>query len=187
MQKFYRMRTGNITEDQIEIYDKMYTEELEKLSVSGNPIVLEKTPKLFYKPENGIKTDLVRGSAGFPVVSEKLKKIIEDSNDKNLEFASVQLISLGKDEIDLNNSYFFMNILNRVECFDFEKSVYKTAEGFPNIVTRIETLILDENKIGDRKIFRIRQSPAIIFVSEDIKENIEKSKLLGVEVTLNYL
>jgi hypothetical protein len=78
MKKFYRMVTGNIDASQIEVYDQMYTDEINDVSTKGKVIKLEKIPKLFFKPFDGEKTDLVRGAVSFPVVSENLKSVLKN-------------------------------------------------------------------------------------------------------------
>jgi hypothetical protein len=186
MKKFYRMVTGNIDASQIEVYDQMYTEEINDNSHKGKTFDLTKMPKLFYKPADGVKSDLVRGAVSFPVVSKKLREIIEVSGDENVIFHKVELLGLGNDEIDVDKSYSFMNILNPVDCFDFEKSIYKPMEGFPKIATNIDKIVLDETKIDGRKIFRIIQSPGIIFIAKEIKTEIEDSNLIGILITDDY-
>jgi hypothetical protein len=182
MSEYFVLSIGNVKATEIEIFDQMYTDEINETSTKGKVIELEKMPKLFFKPFDGEKTDLVRGAVSFPVVSEKLKICIEKSGDKNAVFHKVDMIALGKDEISLEQSYYFMNILNRVDCFDLEKSEYTTDKEYPSVITKVKKIYLDSSRVGDRQIFRIKQDSFLIIISEKLKKIIESENITGIKI-----
>jgi hypothetical protein len=180
---YFEMVCGNVKDDEIEIVEQLKTEGIAEKIKKGVKIELSESPKLFYTPSTGIKTDFVRGAISFPVVSKKLKDIISLYEIDNTEFYPVRMLSFGKDEIELDKSnYFILNVLNRVSAFDFEKSVYTPMENFPNIPVNIKKIVIDKSKAEGRKIFRIPQSSGQIIISEDVKNSILSEGLLGVEI-----
>jgi hypothetical protein len=80
------------------------------------------------------------------------------------------MIALGKNEISLEKSYYFMNILNRVDCFDLEKSEYTTDKEYLSVITKVKKIYLDSSRVRDRQIFRIKQDSFLIIISENLKK-----------------
>jgi hypothetical protein len=173
---------GNIKNEQIEIVEQVNTEKINDDIVKGKSISLDKTPKIFFKPPDGQKTDLVRGAVSFPVISKRLMDIIKSSGDTNVEFHSTQMLAYGTDEIELDKTYSILNILHRVDCFDMEKSVYETDPEYPSVITKVKKIVLDSKKIEGRKIFRIKQKPSLIIIDKDLASKIEEAKLSGLEL-----
>ena len=85
---------------------------------------IQETLKFFYKYKTSVKTDYLAGAGRFPIVSTKLKDILINIEQEFLEFFPVQLICERTNNID--SSYFLMNIVHNVACFDWEQSEYKT-------------------------------------------------------------
>jgi hypothetical protein len=179
MKYFILKRKEDFFEDQatiIEVIDEGNFGDMYADGTKANPS--KKLTKLFYTPYKGKIPDYVSGTNSFPIISEKFKKIVEQS-DFNLEFFKVQLLSMGKDELDKN--FFFFNILDNVSCFDFEKSVYMTLPSALKVPLKIKKFALLEDQIGDRSIFRIKESRSNIIIREDIKIEMEKENITGIE------
>lgn len=110
------------------------------------------------------------------VVSEKLRKVLDDAN-ASVEYHSVNLLKKGK-RID-GVKYYFANLLEKIDCFDFEKSTYTVDDGF---IDKIERLVIDESKVNQKTLFRLDRSyDVIIFASSNLRDAIETRKISGVK------
>jgi hypothetical protein len=181
--KYFELTKGAIEENHIEIIEQIGTEDIPDVITKGKSIIVKENAKLFFTPPDGVKTDFVRGFISFPVISKKLKSILSNFDKENLEFYPIRLLSLGKDEIELDkNNYFILNILNRVNAFDFNKSIFTSMDGFPNIPADIKKIEIDSDKLQGRKIFRIPQNSWKIIIDNDVRNLILNEGLLGVEI-----
>ena len=113
--------------------------------------------------------------------SKKLKKLIEKNNICNIQFLEVKL----KSEYSGTKlkKFYAANILDLVKGLDFEYTKYNSFEirGEKHI-TIIEP-VLDYKKIKEYQIFRLKEWPFRVFVSEELKSEIEKKRISGCEFT----
>jgi hypothetical protein len=75
--------------------------------------------------------------------------------------------------------YYFMNILDVVPCLDRTRSKY--TEFSPDSgggILRIYELYLDEEKVGERKLFVLDEKIHIV-VREDLAEKLRMAKFTG--------
>lgn len=105
------------------------------------------------------------------LVSDKLKKLLE-KYDSNIIFKAMPLIDL---EHEIQENY-FLPIFEEVEAlsenceFNLDKSV-------------IKKLILDEKKIKEKKIFKIKHSEqTLIVVRLDVAESILRRDFTGIKL-----
>lgn len=116
---------------------------------------------------DAIHTTLV----GFPVISSKLRKILESTN-ANYEFFSIKVKDHQGEMI--KQSYFVANLIDKIECVDREKSTYVDDNMFPGMIEDFEKLILDYSKIPDTaEIFRLAEKPRTILVSKELALKIK--------------
>ena len=74
------------------------------------------------------------------VVSGELRSVLETFN-VHAEFHELSVTHKSKQYT--SKEYYYCNILDAVDCLDYELSEYKTT---PHGVTRIEKLVIDESK-----------------------------------------
>src|SRR5690554_2099199 len=124
--------------------------------------------------------DIKRKSKKFPdimgkpaeiYVSEKLKIILEQ-NVAAVEVNFIEVLLLDK------YKYFLINSLNNPSCFDWEKSEYSTYSD-PNVLRKVSRLVLKDNLITNRTLFRVKEFPKYIIIKEQIKEQAIKNNITG--------
>jgi hypothetical protein len=93
-------------------------------------------------------------SSSFFIVSERLKLLIEQF-EVHGEFIRCKVRH--EQQIPVTKSYFFFNILDAVECFDFERSAYQMS---PHGVDGIDKLVLVDDAANGKHLFRIGQMPS---------------------------
>lgn len=118
--------------------------------------------------------DYLPGCYGL-TVSEKLMDLCIDLEPNNLEIYPTELLGKKKRK----KKYFFLNIINNIDAFDWDNSEYKVYANTKTL-SRVEKLILNDSSIGNRNIFRVSSLESLIFVSEKFKELIEESSISGI-------
>ena len=114
---------------------------------------------------------------GVPIVSERLKNLLEQQFEKELfEFCGINVF---KSADPANQKYYAFNILENMDCFDKENSVYNTFEG-STVINSIAKLVLKEEMLSRRNIFRITPIRTAIFVNQKFKQAIEENNITGL-------
>lgn len=116
----------------------------------------------------GVKlADSIPNTIWLYIVSEHLKNAIEAQiKPEDVEFFPVQIRNQKKRTVD--KSYYLMNVLRTVPCFDKAKSKYRMDSIIKDQVDRVTYLVLDESKIpGDAKLFRLAEKLNLVVVRED--------------------
>jgi hypothetical protein len=113
------------------------------------------------------------------VVSQRFKEILLQLEPSYFEFHSVQLICTKTSEVD--TSYSLLNILNKIQCFDWERSEFRTYPTAPQVILGVSRLVVREDTIQDRNIVRMEELPTVILVSARLKQQIETTRLTGIQ------
>lgn len=83
-----------------------------------------------------------------------------------------------KPEVLTNSEYKAITIINREDCFDYDNSEFDPSELNPNIPGYIKTTVL-KNSIHLPPIFRIKESPSKLFLTEITKNALELNDIVG--------
>ena len=135
--------------------------------------------QLFYQFKTNVKTDYIGGTHPLPVISHCFKEILLSQNTNYLEFYPVELICEKTMEVD--RSYSFLNILENVPCFDWEKSEYRTFPTDKSIIVRVKHLFIKERNLQGRDLARIQEIPTFILISGKLRDQIEEAGLTGIK------
>ena len=117
-----------------------------------------------------------------PAVSERVKNVLLAEVPEYVEFFPIQAFHHGKKIT--KDSFFIMYIKEKTDCFDWEKSVYRTSilnNGKKSIIS-IQKLVLLEDRIKDKKVVRVAEvNYNIIAIREDLCQIILNSGAKGIE------
>ncbi|MDC4765284.1 hypothetical protein NQ808_19215, partial [Acinetobacter baumannii] len=83
------------------------------------------------------------------IVSSKLKDILE-TKQVSAEYLQIKLYK--PNGIPIQNKYFFVNLLKKINCINKEHSRYTEEEG---LVDEIYKLVVDVDKVKNEVLFRI--------------------------------
>ena len=110
--------------------------------------------------------------SGYPVVTERVIKIIQKYLERNVE-----ILPLQHEKYKL----FLLNIINIIDCLDKENSdiVYLPSGN----IMKINKYKFNEDLLTNVHIFKIPQRSGAVFVSEELKSLIEQSKFKGFQFT----
>ncbi|HAV5006383.1 TPA: RHS repeat protein, partial [Acinetobacter baumannii] len=109
------------------------------------------------------------------IVSRKLKNIFEEKK----VLAEYFLINLYKENGEyLEEEYFFVNLLKKIDCINKIDSKYSEEDGF---IDEIYKLVIDEDKAKNEVLFRVDKTfNNIILVHDSLSDVIKKSGCTGV-------
>ena len=172
-----------------------WTTESKKYAFVEGMVVSERLRKLYdrgvrLEPEEitlklvnlvGDFPDILVGGPVSPIVSQDFVALITETVDSS-EFQTL--------DVDVSNrssvpEYSFLNILNNEDAVDETRSELSRlpADIFPDqqdVIKSAESLVLDEDRLGTRRIFRLAKMREAIYVRNDLKLAIEATSSKGV-------
>jgi hypothetical protein len=122
-------------------------------------------------------TDFPHFIIGQPMVSDKVKQILEPYIKDEVEF-----LPIAHDEMDM----YMVNVMNILDCVDWERSEVKWFE--EEYFMGFNKLRFDFKKIPDHVyMFKIKETAATeVFVTETFRELIEHNHLQGLSFSVVY-
>ncbi|WP_299460869.1 DUF1629 domain-containing protein [uncultured Microscilla sp.] len=186
MQKYFLLDWNTNDKKHVFIEGFEASDKLKDNGSTGVSLLNEAPPKAFLKNKKGVKADALVGASTFLVISERFKTLFENFQDdiQFIEFIPLRLENLKSNE--KSEKYYLLNILNNIECFDWEKSSYTRypKDIFPDqqhLIRKVDKLVIDHKPIKERNIFRVAEKPIPIYISQKLKDAIEEADLTGVE------
>jgi hypothetical protein len=79
-----------------------------------------------------------------------------------------------------DNEFVAVQLLEHLDIFDWENSVYEMHPIFPEEVDRIRKLVLKVPEEGLPPIFRLKVDPALLYVSPEGRTALEAAKIKGI-------
>ncbi len=153
---------------------------------------------LEYEDANAQLTDLLSGIVPLPMISPAFKSVIKQQADQNVIFFPAKVKG---PTIEIQYDYFYAHILNPVQAFDWEKSSYQAASKNADKVTqnwnekeynshsdevkwirKRKKIVLDEDVIGNRHLFRVTFIEDLLFCNEHLAQSILKNGLTGISL-----
>ncbi|MEL7188458.1 MAG: DUF1629 domain-containing protein [Pseudomonadota bacterium] len=111
-------------------------------------------------------------------VSDRFRALIEEIEPGVHQFEPIRFIN--KDGSDLAVRWFWQ-VCNRLASADPETTNYDTSRGvWLRPLLEDARLFFDEKKIGDAKFWHDKHLGGGPFVTNDVKEKIEKAKMSGI-------
>jgi|GEM_PF-1704821 len=157
------------------VTDEKFPESLRYDITDGIPLEIPEKITLDLKNTTKIYPDFMGSTEHFPIVSEKLKQLLESLPDsEHLQFFECELTN-GKTD----KKYYYLNILHNIECLDREQSECRFDEDNPEIVWRIFKLVMKMDKVADRNIFRMQEYKSSIFISSFLEKRLKEENITG--------
>ena len=107
-------------------------------------------------------------------VNDKFKSLLQKFiPEEKIDFIKVKHTFRG-------NQYYLLNLLEIKKCMDYNNSEYTTYEN--KKIDKITNLVTLPNTISKYDIFRLKEHPYNIFISEELKNEIENEKITGIRI-----
>jgi len=140
-----------------------------------------KASAMYYDPSypERIKLfDFIDNLDGVLIANQKVVNLLKDFGVDNVEYLPVWLMD-HQDSL-VSKDYFILNVLDGVEIIDMESSTYRMDALIEDQVDRIKNLVVNYEKIPkNAHLFRASKKTNAFFVSDDLKQAFEQSKIKG--------
>ncbi|MCO6161207.1 imm11 family protein [Flavobacterium sp. NRK F7] len=171
---FPNLETGNCYISNL-IIDKEY----QMILHLGKSLKGMKPPLATLKNVNGKKTDLIYALGGKLIVSDKLKLFLEESKDASyFEFIEIQF------ENAKMNPYYMLNILELVDAFDWEKSIYELFDELGpkgnKVIRNLIKMEIDTSKTNHRILFNLLHFEGQNIVTINLYHQMVRSGITGL-------
>jgi hypothetical protein len=81
----------------------------------------------------------------------------------------------------IDGDYVLVNIIEKIDCIDMEKSIYKVWKGAKDEIRSYEKLYLIKDEIKGRNLFRTKHTSESFFLcSDEMKRAIEEQGIVGL-------
>ncbi|WNO08427.1 imm11 family protein [Teredinibacter sp. KSP-S5-2] len=140
--------------------------------------------KIYYDPQYPEGTqlyDFLDSINALLIVNSKVKKIFDEIGITSIEYLPIWLCD-HKHEIS-SKDYVICNVIQSVDIIDMDSSSCRMSFLDESQVDRIKNLVVDYKAIpDDAKVFRASKKLDQIFISDDVKEALEKAGIEGYVV-----
>lgn len=146
------------------------------IDFDGSPIKEEwSPPKLITMYKRRYK-DFPTLVSGKPVISARVKKIIEPFVSKEVEF-----LPLLHDELEL----YMLNVTNVLDCIDWQRSIKSVHS---NSIIRFDKQAFNFTKIPENTyLFKIKENAVITtYITDHFKNLIEQHKIKGLDYSTEF-
>ena len=161
-----------IARPRVEIKDKYMLYEGIVINDWDNNITFECDLK-----EGFVVTDYLCCVYGWNIFSEKTIKLFSDLIGNDVQLLPIKIVN--KDTGQEIDKYFVVNVLPFLDALDLENSVYDYFGTEEEKRLSVIKYGIKEEKICGHHIFRLKDSPFSLFVSEKFYKTSKKNKLLG--------
>jgi hypothetical protein len=110
--------------------------------------------------------------------SDALKSAMTQFGIGNIDYFPVELVNPLNGQVQ--GGWWLANVIGMISCVDAARSRIVPEPGdLPGI---LESFYVDESKVGNEPIFRLREKPTLIVINAALRQHIQASKLSGVRV-----
>ncbi|MBX9973974.1 Imm43 family immunity protein [Cytobacillus firmus] len=133
-----------------------------------------------YQPIEGDQIpDYIHNNLSWFVVSSQFQRILNEIDKDGVQFLPINI--LNEKNNNLTQGYSVANVINVVDAINYENSAYTVFELEEEKIYDITKYALDENDINGKHIFKLNGDEIPIFVSELVKDLIEKNNITGCD------
>ena len=144
--------------------------------------VVESWPDvMFYysSKASSLESEYLLNVNSWPIVHKKVQEEFDKNNIKGIQYLPIKLLDVVTDEI--NENYVVMNILNYIEGIDLEKSEYSYDAEYDSYGFLPHKTYLNKDVCQEYDVFRVTKNSTAIYVSQKIKDIVEKNQWIGFE------
>lgn len=153
---------------------KMIDQSIIRKSFKG--LKLKENPEIELGKFSGNLLNHIDNLFGIPIVSQKVIDIIKKYDAKKVDYYNVKFTE------KIKEAYFFINILDNLDCVNYEQSEYILYTPASKVFKSVKKLVLNKDQIK-RHIFRINAIKTTIVISEPLKIALEKLHLKEFALT----
>ncbi len=128
------------------------------------------------KSEGNVLSDFLHNVYGWLLVSERFINLTKEHIENAVEYLPVDIVS---DGIIINEKYSVINVINLLDALDLDNSVYSVIGEDDWKMLNIKKHALKGRMIQGQHVFKLKDDVFPVFVSEVVKNIVQKNKLTG--------
>lgn len=168
-------QTSNLKEIEYEGYKKGF---FRNAIFSSKPI--EKWPEIiFYYSSlaSNIESEYLLNIVQWPIIHIKVKEQFVKSGIKGIKYIPIKLVDVVTNNI--NENYVAMYITNFIDAYDMSKTSFRYNEKYNSYSFTPNKIFLNVDICQNHDIFRCEKHPAIIYVSQRMKDIVDEKNWIG--------
>lgn len=126
----------------------------------------------------GMLTDVLLNSASFLIFSEKLRRLLESAGINDLQYLPTQILDAKKRKLAI---YYVINILQVIPALDRNRSEITYTNKKRTDISWIPKVVFKEELLEGVHIFRLKEYPVSVYISEKFKTIFLENKCTGWE------
>ena len=135
-------------------------------------------------------TDYLYTQPKLPIMSRRMLYVLNSVGTFPHQMISVSIKDNESSIYDINkpsgkyncHEYVAVHLLEHLDVFDYEKSVYEPDEQFPGEIFDIEKMVLKEPKSGFPPLFKIPEKSLNFYISPQAKLALEEAGITGTRI-----
>lgn len=136
--------------------------------------------KFYYSSKaSNLENEYLINIVTWPIVHKKVQEEFEQNKIEGIQYLPIDLVDVVTGKV--NRNYVVMNILNFINVYDMEASNYTYKEKYDLYSFLPHEIVLNRLVCSQYDIFRCKQNKMPIYISEKIKDIIEKNKWVGFD------
>ncbi len=129
------------------------------------------------EPDSNI--EMLNDSCAIPVMHNNLLEALQSAGVDNLELFPARITNPNTGEV--HEDYHAFNVLGLVSATDLENStLMNKSDAVTLLDTDFDSLVIDEKKTMDFRLFRLAENCSAIVVSEEVKAAVEERGIPGI-------
>lgn len=126
-----------------------------------------------------VATDYLNNTLGYFMISQRFRKMLEDSSTAEIEYLPIKLID--QKGRDTKKEYYIANVIGTIECIDDARTEGTRDPMRPETYQFASRIYLDESKLEDLSVFRPASIPERIVFRRDLAESCAQLGLTGMK------
>lgn len=168
---FYKVNYKSIVEEYIVLEDPTKNLDDRGYYASWFQFLDDKLIEINISESGGIEYPDLIIQEDVPLISEKMKQLLDKEDIKYIFYKPVDII----DNYEKRKTRYYLAIPIRIDCLDYDKSIYDEECEFA------EQICIDEDKVGDAQIFKLRGlGNNEIIITEELFKILDSADLEGV-------
>jgi hypothetical protein len=116
------------------------------------------------------------------LVSSRLRTVLGDAGVDNVQYCQCRIVNPADGAV--SGDYSIGNVVGRIGCVDWTESDVEAFPNRPEAIQFVDSLVLDESKIGGALMFRLREFLPLVVVHERVKAACEAAGITGLRFCL---
>lgn len=184
--KYYRLlpdgeRIGDVVCRSIESYQSEFHVDNEYVLNEGRYISTWDENFVFeYDPNEGtVFSDYITNDLGWILISEKMKRVMQDAGEVSIQFLPV--VIKNKETNETHHQYSVLNVTQLTDALDLNNSEYKEFKTTDHTMLLVKKFAILKAKVAGKHVLRLLNQDGPLFCSEAVVSSLTHAGVTGCD------